>query len=116
MKTNEKQSTVERIRAQYEKKEPTDLDALRALDAEVKRPATAFAYTYGTAGSLVLGTGMCLAMKVIGSAMLPGVGIGCLGIAMVGSTYSLYKRMLSRRREKYKGRIDELSDKILSEN
>ncbi len=113
MKKNDQESIVRRICAQYEKKKPTELDALRKLDAEVKRPANAFAYTFGTAGSLVLGTGMCLAMKVIGGAMLPGVLIGGVGIAMVSSTYTLYKRMLSGRRARYKSEIEALSEKIL---
>ena len=113
MNKNDQQFIAQKIRAQYTEKEFTELDALRALDAKVKRPANLFAYSYGTAGSLVLGTGMCLAMQVIGSAVIPGVAVGCAGIAMVSSTYALYKKLLSSRREKYKGEINALSEKIL---
>ena len=95
-------------------KESSDLDALRALDAKVKRPADVFAYTFGAVGSLVLGTGMCLAMKVIGDAMLPGIAIGCVGIAMVSFTYALHKRLLAKRRAKYRSEIEALSEKILA--
>ena len=104
---------VKKICAEYAEKQPTDFDAICELDAMVKRPASIFAYSYGSAGSLVLGTGMCLAMKVIGSAVFPGIVIGGAGIAMVSSTYALYKKMLAKRRAKYKDDINELSKKIL---
>ena len=110
------QEKVQRIRDQYAERPHTDFDELRKLDASVKRPANIFAYSYGSAGSLVLGTGMCLCMKVIGSAVAPGVVIGAAGIAMVSSTYTLYKKMLNKRRARYKDKIDELSGKILGDN
>ena len=114
MNKNDQQFIAREIRAQYIEKESTDLDALRALDAKVTRPASVFAYVFGTVGALVLGAGMSLAMKVIGDAMLPGIVIGCVGIAMVGCTYALYKKLLAKRRAKYKGEIQALSEKILA--
>ena len=114
MNKNDQQFMAQKIRAQYMEKEPTELYALRALDKKVNRPANVFAYVFGTAGALVLGTGMCLAMKVIGDAMLPGIAIGSVGIAMVSCTYALYKKVLSRRRAKYKEEIERLSEKILA--
>ena len=113
MNKNDQQFIAQKIRSQYMEKESTELDTLRKLDSKVKLPANVFAYSFGTAGSLVLGTGMCLAMKVIGNAMLPGILIGCVGIAMVSSTCALYKRILAKRRAKYKDEIDALSEKIL---
>lgn len=115
MKLNE-QKRVERIRAKYAERKPTDLDALCELDTRVERPVSIFAYSYGSAGSLVLGTGMCLAMKVIGSAVLPGVAIGSVGIAMVSSTYALYRRLLKERRAKYKDEVEALCHKVLEES
>jgi len=114
MNKNDQQFVAQKIRAQYMEKESTDLDALRALDSKVSRPANIFAYVFGTVGSLVLGTGMCLAMKVIGNAMIPGIAIGCVGITMVSCTYALYKKLLTKRRAKYKAEIDALSEKILA--
>ncbi len=111
MKQNE-QKLLERIRSEYTEKTATELDDLRKLHARIKRPAEIFAYSYGSAGSLVLGTGMCLAMKVIGSAMVPGIAIGAAGIGMVSTTYALYKRLLAERRKRYKGEITALCDKI----
>ena len=60
---------IQKIRSSYEEREITKLDELKALDKKVKRPAQIFAYVYGSISSLVLGTGMCLAMKVIGNSM-----------------------------------------------
>ena len=108
------QQTIERIRASYTEKEITKLDELKALDKKVKRPAQIFAYVYGSVSSLVLGTGMCLAMKVIGNSMALGVGIGLVGIALALSTYPIFKAMLKRRRNKYAKQIFELSDGLLN--
>ncbi|MBR6779052.1 MAG: dihydropteridine reductase [Clostridia bacterium] len=85
-----------------------------ALDRKVKTPANIFAYTFGVVGALVLGTGMCLAMKVIGNIMAVGIVIGVLGIAMVSLTYPIYKKILKSRKAKYSKEILELSEKIIN--
>lgn len=126
MNKNEQEFLVQKIRTQYTEKENTQLDALKALDKKVKKPANIFAYTFGVIGSLVLGSGMSLAMNVIEpgtyfgitiseNMMLPGIIIGILGIVMVSINYPIYKRILNSRRNKYAGKIIALSDEILSE-
>lgn len=106
--------SVEKIRNQYTQAEVTKLDELKALDRKVKRPASVFAYVFGTVGSLVLGTGMCLAMKIIGDLMALGIVVGLAGIAMVSSTYAIYKAILKSRRKKYSSQILEISDDLLN--
>lgn len=106
--------TVERIRGDYLPAERTKLDELKALDRKVKRPAEIFAYTFGVAGSLVLGTGMCLAMKVIGNMMPLGIGVGLVGIALVTVNYFLYKKILKLRKQKYANEILQLTDDLLN--
>ena len=106
--------TIERIRTSYTEKEITKLDELKALDKKVKRPAQIFAYVYGSLSSLVLGTGMCLAMKVIGNSMALGIGIGLVGIALTLTTYPIFKAILKRRKNKYAKQIFELSDSLLN--
>ena len=102
----------------------TQLDALKALEKKVKKPANIFAYTFGTIGALVLGSGMSLAMNVIEpgtyfgitiseNMMLPGIIIGLTGIAMVSANYAIYKSILTSRRNKYANRIIALSDEIM---
>ena len=78
-------------------------------------PTKIFGYTYGTIGSLVLGTGMCLAMKVIGNLMPLGIIVGLLGIAMVSTTYSIFKKMLNKRKSKYAEQIISKSNELLNE-
>ena len=105
---------IEKIRASYTEKEISKLDELKALDKKVKRPAQIFAYVYGSLSSLVLGTGMCLAMKVIGNSMALGIGIGLIGIALTLTTYPIFKAILKRRKNKYAKQIFELSDSLLN--
>ena len=107
-------AVIEKIRASYAQKEQTKLDELKSLDKRVKRPAQIFAYTYGSVSALVLGTGMCLAMEVIGSMMALGIVVGVLGIAMSLTTYPLFKKFLARRKKKYSEKIFALSDEILN--
>lgn len=111
-------NTIEKIRESYTEKQPTKLDELKALDRKVKRPAEIFAYTLGTIASLVLGTGMCLAMQVIGAglsfAMPLGIVVGVAGIALVSINYPLYKKILKDRKNKYAKQIFELSDSLLN--
>ena len=105
---------IEKIRASYAEKEITKLDTLKELDKKVKRPAQIFAYVYGSLSSLVLGTGMCLAMKIIGSSMALGIVIGVAGIALMLTTYPIFKTMLKKRKNKYANQIFELSDSLLN--
>ena len=110
--------TIEKIRSSYEKKETTKFDEIKELDKKVKGPAKIFAYVFGSFSSLVLGTGMCLAMKVIGNSLsfsMPlGIGVGLLGILLLSVTYPLYKAILNARKKKYAPKIFELSDSLLN--
>ena len=115
--SNNEQAIVNAIRADYTEKPVSKVNALVELDRKVKRPAEIFAYSFGTAGALVLGTGMSLAMKIIGKTMaymIPlGIVIGTLGIGMVAANYFLYKKILKSRKEKYAKEILALSDELL---
>ena len=110
--------TIERIRASYTEKEVTKFDQLKELDRKVKRPAQVFAYLFGSCSSLVLGTGMSLAMKIIGTtlsfAMPLGIGVGLLGIALMSVNYPIFKAILKSRKNKYSKQIFELSDSLLN--
>lgn len=114
MNYNEKVK-VQRIREQYMEQKPNKLDELKKLDKRVKSPAEIFAYTFGVVGSLVLGTGMCLAMEVIGSMMAVGIVVGAVGIAMVSVNYPLYQKILAGRKQKYGDEIIKLSNDLLHE-
>ena len=110
---------VQKIRSQYTENEHTELDALKALDTKVKRPANVFAYTYGSFGAIVMGAGMSLVMTEIGailglaSTMVPGIVIGVVGLGMAISTYPIYKGILNSRKKKYAGEILALSERLM---
>jgi len=118
MDNNSQNFMVEKIRTQYMEKESTELDALRKLDAKVKRPANVFAYVFGSLGSIVMGSGMSLVMTDIGEkismteVMVPGIVIGVIGMIMALINYPIYKKVLGSRRKKYANEIIALSDKI----
>ncbi len=105
---------INKIRESYIQKEATKVDELKALDKKVKMPALIFAYVFGTIGSLVFGTGMCLAMKIIGDLMMLGIVVGVVGILMVSVNYFIYKNMLSSRKKKYQQKILSLTDELLN--
>ena len=118
LKMTAEMKTVEKIRASYAQKEMTKFNELKELDKKVKLPAQVFAYVFGSVSSLVLGTGMCLAMKVIGGALafaMPlGICVGLLGILGVSVNYSIYKNLLTKRKQKYAKKIFVLSDELLN--
>ena len=120
MSNNDQEFLVQKIRTQYTEKQHTELDALKELDAKVKRPANVFAYTYGSLSAIVMGAGMSLVMTDIGaviglaSTMVPGIAIGVVGLGMALTTYPIYKSMMNSRKKKYAPEILKLSDKIMN--
>ena len=105
---------AEQIANEYAPKDTSKVVALKKLDAKAKLPATVFTYTLGIA--LVFGTGMCLAMKVIGSgtvgAVVLGVLVGVLGVLGMGVNYPAYKRILANGKKKYAFEIMQLAKEI----
>lgn len=106
---------VREVRGAYAPREESKVEKLRRLDAKVRRPADVFAYLFGAAGALVLGTGMCLAMGVIGNMMPLGVAVGAVGIAMAAANYFLYRAIVRARKRKYAGEVLALTDELLNE-
>ena len=105
---------AQKLHTEYSEQKSSEVDKLCALDKKVKAPANVLAYTIGVLGALILGTGMCLAMKVIGDLMALGIVIGVLGIAIVSVNYPIYKLFLKSRKDKYSKEIIELSEQILN--
>ena len=120
MNKNDTHFMAQKIRTQYMEKTPSELDALRELDAKVKRPANVFAYVFGSISAIIMGAGMSLVMTDIGatvgiaSALVPGILVGALGLGMTLLTYPMYKKILNSRKNKYGAEILELSDKIMN--
>ena len=121
MNKNDQQFMAQKIRTQYTEKTPSELDALRELDAKVKRPANAFAYTFGIISAVIMGAGMSLVMTDIAETiglgadpMITGIMIGVVGMMMALVNYPMYKGILGSRKKKYGSEILKLSDKIMN--
>lgn len=109
---------AEHIANEYSKKETSKVKQLKKLDAKAKRSANIFTYTFGICSSLVLGTGMCLAMKVIGAgtgAFVAGIVIGLVGILGCGVNYQIYKKLREKGKNKYGSDIIRLAKEISEE-
>ena len=106
---------AESIAKEYAPKDNSKIIALKKLDNRAKLPATIFTYTCGIISALVFGSGMCLAMQVIGSGitgMILGVVVGLIGLIGCGVNYPIYKKLLEKGKAKYAYEIVELAREI----
>jgi len=106
---------AESIAKDYAPKENSKIVALKKLDNKAKLPATVFTYTLGIVSALVFGTGMCLAMQVIGSGLagrVLGVVVGIVGLVGCSINYPIYRKKLEKGKAKYAYEIVELARQI----
>ena len=110
---------AEQIANKYAPKQTSKVKALKKLDAKAKRPATIFAYVFGTLFTLVLGVSMCLCMGVIGPnnalSMTIGIIIGLVGIFAISINYFVYAKILEKSKSVYASDIIKLASEIASE-
>lgn len=110
---------AEAVANEYSVKTATKVTALKKLDQKVKLFPTVFTFTFGIVSALILGLGMCFVLGVlteIGSvSMAVGIVVGLLGIAGMSLNYPIYKRILTKRKEKYAGDIISLAKEIVDE-
>ena len=110
---------AEQLANEYAPKNTSKVVALRKLDRQARLPANIFAYSFGIVSALVFGTGMCLAMKVIGAgtaaAMALGIVIGVIGVAGICVNYPVYRRLLEKGKRKYAFEIMQLAKEISGE-
>ena len=106
---------AESIAKDYAPRKDSKLVALKKLDNKAKLPATIFTYTWGVASALVFGTGMSLAMQVIGhglTGMVLGIIVGIIGLIGCGVNYPIYMKMLEKGKAKYAFEIVQLAREI----
>lgn len=106
---------AEAIAKDYAPKESSKIVALKKLDNRAKLPATIFTYSWGIIFALIFGTGMSLAMQVIGNSMVLGVVVGTVGIIGCVVNYPIYKKVLEKGKEKYAYEIVQLAREIADE-
>ncbi len=95
---------AEQIANEYAPKDTSKVVALKKLDKKAKLPAEIFTYTFGIFAALILGIGMCLSMKIIGSGtgmMIFGIILGVIGLLLAGINYPLYRKIQNYGKKKY---------------
>ena len=117
------QEEIKAIRKKYAAPEQAEdkMAQLRRLDGAVTQKATCLSLVFGVMGALILGTGMSLAMTDIGKligltegmAMLVGILIGIVGIALVCAAYPIYNSTVKKEREKIAPEIIRLTDELM---
>ena len=118
------QDEIKRIREKYtderDEKE-SKLDRLVSLDERATRRAQTASIVLGIIGTLLLGSGMSLAMTelavILGKyshlSMLIGILIGVTGIVIIALAYPVYNVSLKRERKKIASEIIMLSDELM---
>ena len=109
---------IEAIRKKYLPREENKMDRLRALHAIPTQKAQAASLAIGVLGTLILGTGMSLAMTDFGAAlgtlaMVIGIPVGIVGMVLVALAYPVYNRVLKKQRERIAPEILRLTDELL---
>ena len=110
---------AEKIASEYAPKKTNKVVALKKLDRKAKQTAEIFSFTFGIISALVMGTGMCYSMGVIGenntTSMIIGIIIGLIGIFGVSINYFIYKKLIAKGKEKYGSDIIRLAQEIATE-
>ena len=106
---------AEQIAKDYAPKNSSKLVSLKKLDNRAKLPAIFFTYSCGIISTLIFGTGMCLAMQVIGGSTVEtilGIVIGAVGMIGCAVNYPIYKKILEKGKSKYAYEIMKLAREI----
>lgn len=115
------QEEVKKIREKYLPNRESKLDKLRQLDAAVTQKATIWSLVVGILGALIMGIGMSLSMTDIGVglfgsakvALILGIILGLIGIAMACLAYPLYQHLVKKERERIAPKIMQLTDELI---
>jgi uncharacterized membrane protein YuzA (DUF378 family) len=115
------QKEIQNIRKKYAAPEENKMERLRKLDASVTQKATTVALIPGIIGALLLGFGMSLAMSDLSAklgfsqngAMIIGIIIGIIGIALVCCAYPLYNHVIKKERAKIAPEILRLTEELM---
>jgi hypothetical protein len=115
------QQEIEHIRSKYLPKQEDKMERLRRLHKSASKKARLWAITIGIIGSLILGTGMSLAMTNLGTmlgiqtaqTMLIGVAVGIVGMILIALAYPVYNHILKKERQRIAPEILQLTDDLL---
>lgn len=113
--TEEERREIESIRRQYkaEPKEESKVERLRSLHSRVVGSATAISLAVGIVGTLIFGAGIAFVLEF--DMITIGIILAAVGVAPISLAYPIYKRVISRGKNKYGDEIIRLSDQLLVE-
>ena len=108
--TADEQREMDILRDRYT---PDKLDiqlfTMREVDQSVTRCATVKAVSFGFGGMLVMGLGLAMVLSL--NWMIPGIIIGCCGIAVMAVRPAAYERILRHERKRAAQIMKEPPDK-----
>lgn len=114
--------SLKRDRKQKHKQELTKLErqaedtftAITNLTAAKTLGATIFSCVFGCIAALIFGGGMSLAMLIQSSvpAMIGGIILGIVGIALCGVNYPIYKKIVAKKTGRLLPAIDDNEEKL----
>lgn len=113
----QQQEEIDRIRKKYVPQEQNKMQKLRTLDAGAEKKAMGIAITVGIVGTLIMGAGMSIVMTDLGDffgriALIIGIILGLVGIAVLAYAYPLYNRTLKKERDKIAPEVLRIIDEI----
>ncbi len=89
-------------------------DSLNGLERSKRTGASVFSYLFGIVAALILGGGMCLCMLVENnlSALIGGILLGIVGIALCGVNYLIFQKMVAKKTKQVLPVIDQTEEKL----
>ena len=110
---------VQEIRSKYLPREESKLEELKRLDYTVQNSGMIESLCAGIGGVLIFGSGLCLAMQVIGSGVFSivfGILLGIVGMIGMIIAYPVYRKMMQKAKAEYAPRILQLTDELMMKN
>lgn len=114
--------SLKRDRKQKHKQELTKLErqaedltaTLNSLEHAKTLGGNIFSYIFGVIATLILGGGMCLVMLIENSipALVGGIVLGVVGIALCSVNYLIYKKIVEKKTKQVLPVIDDNEEKL----
>ncbi len=114
--TEEERKEIDSIRSRYAPKTQKEdkLERLRRLDELVKSVPTVWALVLGVLGVLIFGLG--LAMILEWNIYVWGIAVMVIGSVPMAIAYPVYKKLLTKYKDRYGEEILRLSEELLNES
>lgn len=113
LKRDRKQKHKQELNKLERQSEET-LTQIARLESAKTLGASVFAYIFGCISALVLGGGMCLTMLIENNipAIVGGIILGILGIALCSVNFFIYKKLAEKKTKQILPIIDETEEKF----